>query len=1241
MEKSPIKSNWVLLTVTACGLLAIIAGYALVYAPSREDYYVRRDLRLLGHTADRLKGTIESLPLATDFAAKSLNTVNLTNVVEDEERLLLLRRAVKLIPSLTFTRIELGENQQTSRPFELVAKRDGAGDRLEMNYSKLAAPQARCFVTFEAKCDLELLVGNRPEFDGLLVVRRQEGEVLFQRLAGPTRLLSLSELVTVDGKPINTGQIFSASGRLSVRLGPDRYELFSQPMEVKTKESGGPEQWILCGLVRYNRFKEESLIVYYNVPVIIGFLFLLIVASLPFLKLAWAPLRDRIRTLDLWGLGLSSAGVPALLTLISCFVLGTNRLERDMLEQLKTLSDQLDLNFSADAIQLHHLATRFDHEFASVTEPELRRNLLATNSPVGDLIEPHQFLQVSWIGRDGMQIRKWSARPSVTALTNVGTRNYFRDAWSQNRFSPFASNDGQYWVEPIYSWATGDNSAVLSVFNGWQVIAIESRLPSLIRPVLAPALGFCVVTDDGKVLFHSDASRSLRENFFEECEQNLGLRGLIENRQAGPLDVTYLGRRHQLFVRRMKLMPWTLITFQEEHALSALGFDVQAVAFALFAMYVLVLALFWSVIFLGIRALRPKTGSWSALLDLAPSWIWPQECNRMAYSLIVMLNLFLTIIVAGFLTWPGLRDWPSLVAVFVFGTPSLAALGSLAFLRLAEAFRTDKEQTTRWPRLKKLLVPSDDRGADPAPDKVNDDSGKAFVALPNLSCSCKWSYVLALASIALPIAVLPASAFYTIAFKERMELFVKLQQFKLAQSLIERSKRLETEFNSIHRGSINFEARLEDLLSVTNYSTLGDVYQMDNLAVEVRAYQPDKYHGVINDHFHWFFEWLLRLREAKPFETRGVFSKGAGDETWHWDRGKSGGLCFHWERYRPGQMLKICSPDTALRPGSELALLIALGLSAIMYGAWMIGHYVFLLDAKPRTSWAEDKFTGPLKESLLLLGVRSQVHDSLREDIGPRLRPAWTGARIEDWSRHFDEESLRAAPPGLILIDHLDHRGEDPSFNLRKVKVIESLLRNGQHTLIIFSTTSPHLLPLPQPPSQDAKTTNPNDRCDRWDSIERSLTRLYLKSEFHAEFPARWRICSNDEQLALHQVASDGFLSARNPALPSLLGRGLLTRFPRLSLRDSGEINERYVTRTIAPEVLRYAESQCAAGFWRRLRMPAAISILVIGGLLSINQPDVYKIFTLLFTTLTGGPPALSRLLALLDSRKGGSTEAA
>src|SRR6185369_5263560 len=85
-------------------------------------------------------------------------------------------------------------------------------------------------------------------------------------------------------------------------------------------------------------------------------------------------------------------------------------------------------------------------------------------------------------------------------------------------------------------------------------IALDSRLLSLMDPVLPAGFGYTIITNDGKVLFHSDEAHHLGENLFQECDEDTSLRSAVIGRADRAMNVRYLGEDHRFFITTVSVL---------------------------------------------------------------------------------------------------------------------------------------------------------------------------------------------------------------------------------------------------------------------------------------------------------------------------------------------------------------------------------------------------------------------------------------------------------------------------------------------------------------------------------------------------------------------------------------------------------------------------------------------------------------------------------------------------------------
>jgi len=89
---------------------------------------------------------------------------------------------------------------------------------------------------------------------------------------------------------------------------------------------------------------------------------------------------------------------------------------------------------------------------------------------------------------------------------------------------------------------------------------------SVFDPILPAGFQFAVIKSDGKVVFHSDHTRNLREDFFLETDQDQEVRSRVALRAEGSLVATYMGRRSRIYIRPMRANLnelWTIVIFRD------------------------------------------------------------------------------------------------------------------------------------------------------------------------------------------------------------------------------------------------------------------------------------------------------------------------------------------------------------------------------------------------------------------------------------------------------------------------------------------------------------------------------------------------------------------------------------------------------------------------------------------------------------------------------------------------------
>ena len=357
-----------------------------------------------------------------------------------------------------------------------------------------------------------------------------------------------------------------------------------------------------------------------------------------------------------------------------------------------------------------------------------------------------------WNDRRGNQLVKWTVKGQTTRRLNIARRSFFRDI-AEDR--PYTLRDStppvRFSLEPLYSLNTGENMVMFATIPRQDtnvIMTLDVRFLSLAKPVLPVGYGFCIVDGTGKVLFHSDERRNLRENFFEECNGDPKLRAAVLGRFAAQFDTYYTRRLHSLYATPIPDLPWSLIVFRDEQVLGTAHLEMVTLAVLLFLNYGLLLALAYIVAHL-IGGRRFAT------------WLWPDKQRAGAYALLALVNLALAL---------------ALGAVIISnGSAETIVVSALVF-----------------PALGLLLAPVVLAAWGSKLDWIKD-----FALLRRWRDSHRLGYVVSMSLLLLLVSVLPMTAFFKVAFVSELPLLARHAQLKLSANLENRASRLWCELSGL------------------------------------------------------------------------------------------------------------------------------------------------------------------------------------------------------------------------------------------------------------------------------------------------------------------------------------------------------------------------------------------------------------------------------------------------------------
>ncbi len=482
--------------------------------------------------------------------------------------------------------------------------------------------------------------------------------------------------------PVREDDLSATSAARDVEVAGRPFKLFSHPLRLGSGES----TWWLGVLDPKDQFDAEASTLLSYGTVGYGVLaLLLLLLSMPVLKVATMGPRDRLRARDVRVLVLSLVLVVGGAT---AFLLGfyanhaldteldhdlndvAHTLRNNFVREIEQVSIALD-GFVGDRKRLRALQAQGPEVPWSAQDPDVPwcaedGSSMAPAAPAvlvglfGDCLRPpgqaarccspesgcpsaawvatlkeaYPYLPiVYWTDARGKQQEKFSIASTVSPLLAIDDKQFFKDA-----------RDGRVWGLPR---TRGLGTAALSIHVSqskiWGAILAAVAMPllddggnfegivsatphfvSVSRPVLPTDFAFAIIENDGRVVFPESQEHRLFEDFFEDVTVEYGARAAIEARQERFLSGEYRGAPYRFLITPINFSPWTLVVMRNRE--KQLSHDLDGL-------------LGWSIGFLVYLALGGIV--WSVWCLLTPrtrnNRLWPSEASALQYRQCILV----------------------------------------------------------------------------------------------------------------------------------------------------------------------------------------------------------------------------------------------------------------------------------------------------------------------------------------------------------------------------------------------------------------------------------------------------------------------------------------------------------------------------------------------------------------------------------------------------------------------------
>lgn len=1140
-------------------------------------------------------------------------------------------------------------------------------------------------------------------FNSVLLTDR-DGRVVFQSNPAGPRIIQIDTLInyalengskppdankqTPDQKALSN-QFFETStfsNLLNVQIAGANYKLFLQPLYLKIGNTEtGPDRphYVLCGLIRSDQFFIESLRVPYIVIIWSAFCALLLAFCQPFLKVLFMKSRERFKSGDALRLCLF---VPIIIFLLSLAIVSSFYffMEDDTDRKLEELSRTISSNFTRELLTIRNQLDVLGQSEPIKSYPKNSEAISRLPDALKTVITSYDsdktypfFNSVFWMDPTGHHKLLWTVREKAPPLLDVSNRAYARNLF-EKKFS-YIRGDSQakniITLEPINSWITGENSLVSCIPHPIGGAGIVTKPLSLIGPYVPPGFGYAVINDDGLVMFHSEESRNLVENLFEETDMNRSLIGAAKNSANSHLDVFYKGKDYRFYVtsfQQINHLPWTLIAFREKNPLRIFYTEVLLeCAVCFFIPYTLVII----VAYFMIRRSEPVLPTEYRPRYL-PRWLWPDKRKFHNY---LLLNLLFLILALSSLALIYLLP-PSALFVPAITLPVMAMVCYLLFLKTRRPLLTFNEaHAKRW---------------------------ETF-------------YITSLVLLFILTVTIPSLAFFKLCVNYEEVNLVRQEQLSLAAFYQSRTEKVAAAYQRINFPSAEKrEEFLKARLKVGREAL--DSYEGTSTSLKAEPLPSDfqcsklEYNRVESS-----IRRMLSLIHS-PFER---FSAATGlpkydmpsDRDWHFCKADGSLPQLVLDHYYSDRGLLITSDvRPAQLPGNLFWWLCLAALVFLIYRLTMFASRNLFLQAFDDVAAASCNILPRLKEgsinTLIICapGLREQLPVSEIYSSSALVLDAREACKTD--SQGVKDNGWNPDQYKAFVLDHLEYRIDDDQVNEEKLRLLEDLVIKRKKQVFIISTVDP-LSYLDRVQVSDTPGDGAIERrkqlVERWAEVLRGFSKCHYrvgaeaasdgknipteqpsvvaeepgpaaeKSRAAAEllraecaysprlkiiekeitlqlslaemsptmiidevldramayYYALWVDLSIKEKLLLVQLAQEGFVNPNNAHLvQELVRKGLIIRDPGVQIFN--ESFRRFVASVEAPEHIRYWEQTDIKGGWASIRILFWAGLIGLVAFLLYTQRDLLQSGVALLTAVVGTVAGLLKVLDDLQKKR-------
>lgn len=460
-----------------------------------------------------------------------------------------------------------------------------------------------------------------------------------------------SGITNITTDSLKTDKSAFAGGQVkNIELSGTAYKLFSQKLSLNADSV-----LTIAGLLKDSNYQHEKNKLKENVVLLLLTLAIATILALPWLKLYQMGSQDRLTVAD----GLFSFAVSMLLMSLLFFAFfkynvllrpGENGSELIG----KNLTNQLESAFTAEVNDAYQLLNRLDKirsnnktvaAFINFSDKDLNYRDQETDTTnatssfankIDSITRGIDINQIFWLKNNGSESNNWSASSNIAPPGNFANRSYFTNLQNEDHYY-LPNQQKPYYLDQVISWTTGKFTSIISkpsINPGTPVVAMSFNFKCFNKPILPAGFFYCFINNDGKVLYHTNASKNLNENLLTEFSDKNILQSVILTHGDSFFTTKYLGKEYFISVKSVKNLPYQIVVFEDKDYKNIRDINVFSFSFIMLFGFFLLLIIQILIVF----GFSQKTSFFKKhYFDI--SWIGPNKNFAHQYNLAIVYNL--------------------------------------------------------------------------------------------------------------------------------------------------------------------------------------------------------------------------------------------------------------------------------------------------------------------------------------------------------------------------------------------------------------------------------------------------------------------------------------------------------------------------------------------------------------------------------------------------------------------------